>query len=106
MTGIIFFYEDQKDQHKQKSFDIVESPDLGNFFLASSTNKGRKENLVASSGCFSASEPHTSSSQHQLSFSLKTESVQPNTTNEFENLTPLQKFTAESKTMAKFSTCV
>ena len=27
-----FFYEDQKDQHKQKSFDIVESPDLGNFF--------------------------------------------------------------------------
>ena len=34
---------------------IVESPDLRDFFLASST-KARKENPVASLGCFSASD--------------------------------------------------
>ena len=36
------FYEDQKDQHKHKCLEIIESPDLRDFFLASSTNAGKK----------------------------------------------------------------
>ena len=45
------FYEDQKDQHKQKCLDIIELPDL-EFFFFSQQHKGRKGNLVASLDCF------------------------------------------------------
>ena len=83
------FYEDQKDQRKQKCLDIVESSDLGDFF--SQWHKGRKRNPVASSSCFLVSDFSTSSLQHHLVFSSETESVQSYTTNEYKNLTPLEK---------------
>ena len=67
---------------------MVQSPDLGDFF--SYWHKGRKGNPVASSGCFSASNPTTSSSHHSP-FPSKTEFVQSDTTNEHENLTILEE---------------
>ena len=69
---------------------IVESPDSRDFFLASST-KARKENPVASLGCFSASDPSKRLSQHHSSFSSETESVQSDTTNEYKNLKTLEE---------------
>ena len=51
---------------------VVESPDLGDFF--SQWHKGRERNPAASLGCFSASGPSMSISQHYSLFSLETES--------------------------------
>ena len=84
-----FFYEDQKDQCKQKCLDVVESPNLGDFI--SQQHKGTKGNTVANSGWFSVSDPCTSSSQHHLSFLSETKAVQSDTINKYENLTPLEK---------------
>ena len=78
------FYEDQKEKCKQKCLDIVESPDL---IFFSQQHKGKKGNPVASSVCFSASDPSTSSSQHHSPFLLETKSVLWDTTNEYEDLT-------------------
>ena len=57
----------------------------------SQRHKTRKRNPVASLGCFSAPDPSTSSSQYHSPFSLETESVGSDTTNEYKNLTQLEE---------------
>ena len=79
------FYEDQKGQRKQKCLDFVERPNSSDIiFRERHIQHSSKETPSGNSDAFVAS---TSSFHHYSPFSSETESVQSDTTNEYENST-------------------
>ena len=79
------FYEDQKGQRKQKCLDVVEPPNSSDIIISQRhIQHSSKETPAGNSNSFLAS---TSSFHHYSPFLSETESVQPDTTNEYESST-------------------